>query len=176
MTLTPKDLVAAVLTASAVFVFFPTHEAGTSGSSATATAGPRRRSSAFGVLACGQGSPGNGPATRLLAAPGYAPTRGTRCSRARARSGCDRHGLLDGTVSTISTGGWSGSSSRLSTTRSVLRPSEIVSPGRMFGTAIVSCAGSAGRPSAVSSLNRNDTQSSHPGPDGAASLVLRREM
>jgi hypothetical protein len=41
-------------------------------------------------------------------------------------------------------------------------------PERQFGTALVSRAGSAGRPSAVSSLNRNDIPSSHPAPDGAS--------
>src|SRR5438046_1840826 len=37
--------------------------------------------------------------------------------------------------STISTGGWSASSPRTPTTRSVLPPSGIVSPGRQLGTA-----------------------------------------
>jgi hypothetical protein len=40
------------------------------------------------------------------------------------------------------------------TTRNVRRPSGIVSPGRQFGTALVSVGGSAGAPSAVSSLKR----------------------
>jgi hypothetical protein len=58
--------------------------------------------------------------------------------------------------STTRTGGWSSSSSRTPTTRYVLfAPSGILSPERQFGTALLSVAGSAGKPSIVSSLNRN---------------------
>jgi hypothetical protein len=45
--------------------------------------------------------------------------------------------------STISTGGWSASSSRIPTTRSVLPPSGIVSPGFQLGTALGSVGGSS---------------------------------
>jgi hypothetical protein len=41
------------------------------------------------------------------------------------------------------------------TMRNVLPPSGSVSPGRQFGTALLSVGGSAGRPFFVSSLNRN---------------------
>jgi hypothetical protein len=44
--------------------------------------------------------------------------------------------------------------SRIATTRSVRRPSGIVSPARQFGTAVSNLAGSAVLPCAVSSLNR----------------------
>src|SRR5262245_37510143 len=71
--------------------------------------------------------------------------------------------------STTRTGGWSASSSRTSTTRSVLpAPSGIVSPELQFGTALVSVGGSAAAPSLVSSLNRNVIRFSSPGPDGEA--------
>jgi Domain of unknown function (DUF4396) len=51
--------------------------------------------------------------------------------------------------------GRSASSSRTPTTRSVLYPNGIVSPGRQFGTALCSVGSSAGVPSALSSRNRN---------------------
>jgi hypothetical protein len=57
--------------------------------------------------------------------------------------------------STTSTGGWSASSSRTATTRSVLWPMWIVIPGAQFGAALLNDDGSAGVPSADSSLNRN---------------------
>jgi hypothetical protein len=49
---------------------------------------------------------------------------------------------------------WSSSPPRTSTTRKVLGPSGIVSPGRQLGTAVAKVGASAGTPSAVSSLNR----------------------
>src|SRR5262249_41369514 len=64
------------------------------------------------------------------------------------------------------TGGSSASSSRTSTTRSVLLPSGIVSPALQFGTAAVSVGGSAGAPSLVSSLNRKAIRAPFRGPDG----------
>jgi hypothetical protein len=64
--------------------------------------------------------------------------------------------------STTSTGGWSASSSRLPITRSVLLPRWVVSPARQFGTALVSCCGSAGAPSSVSSLNRKPANPTTP--------------
>jgi hypothetical protein len=62
--------------------------------------------------------------------------------------------------STTRTGGSSVSTSRTSTTRRVrLALSGIVSPDLQFGTAFVSVGGSAGKPSLVSSLDRNAIRS-----------------
>jgi hypothetical protein len=71
-------------------------------------------------------------------------------------------------------GAWSASSSRMATTRSVLRPSGIVSPGRQFGTAVPNVDGSAGLACASSSLKVKPViRSSHRcrlGPNGAVSV------
>jgi hypothetical protein len=77
--------------------------------------------------------------------------------------------------STTSTGGWSASSSRTSSTCSVLRPSGIVSPGLQFGTVLLISAGSAGVPCGVSSLNRNPPFGSpfHVGWDRTAGRAYR---
>jgi hypothetical protein len=70
MALTRKDLIATVLTALAVFVFFATHEGWNVwlvGDSHRWAAGAIML---LGALTCGQGSPGNGALTKILATLG----------------------------------------------------------------------------------------------------------
>jgi hypothetical protein len=63
------------------------------------------------------------------------------------------------------------SSTCVATTRSVLLArSGIVSPGRMSGTALLIVGGSAGVPSARTSLNVKVIRPPFPGPDGEPSL------
>ncbi len=68
--MTRKDVVATLLTAAAVFVFFATHE----GWNVWLVGDSRRWAAgtifALGAFTCGQGSPGKGPMKRWLAALG----------------------------------------------------------------------------------------------------------
>jgi hypothetical protein len=82
-----------------------------------------------------------------------------RCSETRLRlnlrNASGRSLVVNAAMSsTTSTGGWSASSSRMRTTRSILAPSGIVSPAFQLGTVLASVGGSAGTPSDVSSLKR----------------------